>query len=526
MFLPPPYHINTTDVFTSNSNNSLFPVQKGQFIPEEHLGKLFEEVQMRHVFRDSKTFVDCIPRFTSKQILQSYEQEKNQPNFDLKDFVQRNFELPPEPAKDLETNPELSVEHHIERLWSALTRQPDTEKSSLISLPYPYVVPGGRFREIYYWDSYFTMLGLQENRQIDLIQNMVDNFTYLINTVGHIPNGNRSYLVSRSQPPCYALMLNILAEEKGKDIFKIYAPALRKEYAFWMDGADTLTETKRTHRRTVRMPDGSILNRYWDDKATPRPESYREDIWLAKESGRNPEEIYRDIKAACESGWDFSSRWFADGKTIQTIHTTELIPVDLNCLLYYAEMTLAEIAEMEQNEEEEVLYQRKAEARKEALLNYCWSNNDNFFYDYDFVNCRISGIPTLAAVFPLYFGMAEHKQAEAVAAKLEADFLKPGGLATTLNHTEEQWDATNGWAPLHWISIQGVRNYGLDTLANTIASKWINLNIETYKRTGKLMEKYNVEDTRREGGGGEYEVQDGFGWTNGVLLKLLSTETK
>jgi len=492
----------------------------GQFLPEEHLSGLYQDVVMASILPDHKTFCDSIPKSSPKEILTLYHAEKNKPDFDLKSFVLENFSLPPEPAKNFCSNPELPITEHIKQLWPILTRKPDEEKSSLIPLPKPYIVPGGRFREIYYWDTFFTMLGLQESGEIAMIQNMIDNFTYLIDTMGHIPNGNRSYYASRSQPPFYPLMLDILALEKGEEVWKIYGPALKKEYEFWMEGAEEkIQKPGESYRRVVRMPDGSILNRYWDDKIAPRQECYKGDMILAKESGRAEEEVYVNMRAACESGWDFSSRWFADGKSLQTVRTTEIIPVDLNCLMYFMEGCLGKISGLEGDLKGEECYLARAEARKKAILKYFWS--EEFFYDYDFMKKETMGIPTLAGVFPLYFRIAEKDQAMKAAEKLEAEFLKPGGLVTTLNHSGHQWDAPNGWAPLQWMSIKGLMNYGEDKLAKEVRERWVNLNVEVYKRTGKLMEKYNVEDVSLEGGGGKYPNQDGFGWTNGVLLKIL-----
>ncbi|AKD03367.1 alpha,alpha-trehalase TreF [Pontibacter korlensis] len=490
--------------------------------PEQDLGELFEQVQLQHVFPDSKTFPDATPLLPPQQILAAYRQQKDQSGFNLEAFVLEHFEMPPQPATGFTTDTSLSVTQHIERLWPILTREPGADGGSLIPLPKKYIVPGGRFREIYYWDSFFTMLGLQASNETELIQSMVDNFTHLINTTGHIPNGNRTYYLSRSQPPFYALMLRILAQQKGKEVLTTYAPALRQEYSFWMDGADKLTADNPTHRRVVRMPDGSILNRYWDDQPEPRPESYREDVELAKESNRNPEEIYRNIRAAAESGWDFSTRWFADEQNLSTIRTTELIPVDLNSLLYHVERTLAEMAELEGNKAEAEKYEKLAKARRKAILKYNWNEEQDFFFDYDFVKGGTTNIPTLAAVYPLYFCMAKKKQAAAVAQKLEADFLQPGGLVTTLNRSGQQWDSPNGWAPLQWMSIQALRNYRHNQLADEVTQRWVEKNEEVFHNTGKLMEKYNVVDMSLQAGGGEYPNQDGFGWTNGVLLKLIS----
>ncbi|MFD3002573.1 alpha,alpha-trehalase TreF [Pontibacter toksunensis] len=458
--------------------------------PSEQLGELFEQVQLQSVFPDSKTFPDATPLVPPEKILQAYREQKDQAGFDLKAFVLKNFEMPPLPATDFRSDTSLTVIQHIEQLWPILTRQPGADAGSLIPLPNAYVVPGGRFREIYYWDSFFTMLGLQASGETQLIQNMVDNFTHLINTTGHIPNGNRTYYLRRSQPPFYALMLRVLAQQKGKEVLTTYAPALKKEYDFWMEGASTLSAANPAHRRVVRLPDGSILNRYWDDNPKPRPESYLEDVKLAQESGRNPEELYRHIRAAAESGWDFSSRWFSDASNLESIHTTDIIPVDLNALLFHTEMTLAQMAELQGNKAEAKQYEQKAKDRRKALLKYTWNEDDDFFYDYDFIKGATTNIPSLAAVFPLYFCMAKKKQAAAVAQKIEADFLKPGGVVTTLNRTGQQWDAPNGWAPLQWMTIQALRNYKHNRLADNVARNWTARNIEVYHQTGKLVEKY------------------------------------
>ncbi|WP_211214317.1 alpha,alpha-trehalase TreF [Pontibacter roseus] len=497
------------------------PVQ-AQYRPETDLQELFRDVQLHPVFPDSKTFADCAPKQAPEQILQAYRAQRQQPGFDLKAFVRLHFELPTQPSSNFTTDTSLSGTEHIQKLWPVLTRRPDEQGGSLLPLPHAYVVPGGRFQEIYYWDSFFTMLGLQVSGKTELIQNMVDNFTHLINTTGHIPNGNRSYYLSRSQPPFFALMLRVLAQERGKQVLLQYAPALQKEYDFWMEGAASLSPGKPTHRRVVRLPDGSILNRYWDDQPAPRPESFKEDLHLAQESGRRPEEVYRHIRAAAESGWDFSSRWFADGQQLSTIRTTDIIPVDLNALLFHMEMTLAEMAQLKGDKPTARRYQKLAKGRRQALLRHSWSEADGFFYDYDFMKGTTTNIPTLAAVYPLYFCMAKRRQAEAVAKRLQNDFLQLGGLSTTLVDTNQQWDAPNGWAPLQWMSIQALRNYGHDQLAHTVATRWITLGTEVYHNTGKMVEKYNVENLELEAGGGEYPNQDGFGWTNGVFLKLLS----
>jgi alpha,alpha-trehalase len=319
--------------------------------PDEQFNELFIDVQMGEIFKDSKTFVDCIPIYSPKKILKKYERQKKSKNFNLKKFISENFRIPSNYSTGFTSNPTLSIEKHINKLWPILTRQPNSFKGSLLPLRYPYIVPGGRFHEIYYWDSYFTMLGLKASKKYSLIKNMVDNLSFLIDEWGFIPNGNRTYYTSRSQPPFFSLMLRLLAELEGYSILKNYSNQLEKEYNFWMKGSKKLNKNCISYLRVVQLPGGEILNRYWDAKASPRPESYKEDVITAKGSGRNPIEVYRNIRAACESGWDFSSRWLRDGKSLNTIYTTEIVPVDLNSLMYHIEITLADIYSIKGNTE-------------------------------------------------------------------------------------------------------------------------------------------------------------------------------
>ena len=489
--------------------------------PEVHtLGPLFHDVQQRNILGDGKTFPDCIPKKDLDVISKLYQSGKNQPNFDLHKFVLENFELPPDTSTGYKSDGKKPITRHIEDLWDVLTRQPAKEKSSLVPLPNPYVVPGGRFREIYYWDSYFTMLGLRISKRTDLIQHMVDNFSYLIDQIGHIPNGNRSYYLGRSQPPFYSLMIRLLSIEKGSDVLLKYLPRLVREYQFWMAGSKVLSPAMRAVHHTVLMPDGSIMNRYWDEYNTPRPEAYREDVELSHHSKQKPEELYRNLRAAAESGWDFSSRWFKDDNSFETIHTTDIVPVDLNCLLLHLEKLLSEAYALNGDEEMTTRFQVLAEKRSAAIQLYCWSESKKFYFDFDFRETKLKQHFTLAGVFPLFFDIATKTQATAVGNVLKDKFLKPGGLVTTLNFTGQQWDAPNGWAPLQWIAYRGLMNHDLTDLAQQVQARWMKVNESVYQSSGKMTEKYDVCNEDGVASGGEYPNQDGFGWTNGVYLAM------
>ncbi|MCB0636177.1 MAG: trehalase, partial [Lewinella sp.] len=326
---------------------------------------------------------------------------------------------------------------------------------------------------------------------------------------------------TRSQPPFFASMVNLLAGIRDSQIYVRYLPELQAEYDFWMAGEDELSADRPAVNHVVQLPDGAILNRYYDQGDYPRAESYREDVETAKAAGGDAPTIYRHLRSGAESGWDFSSRWFADEQNLATIHTTDIIPVDLNALLYNLELTLATAYAEQGDAEAAATMQQRAQARLAAVQAYCWDEAEGFFRDYDFVAGGFTPVLSMAAVYPLAYEMVQPAQAARVAELIERDFLQPGGLLSTLNHTGQQWDAPNGWAPLQWMAYRGLKNYGHDELANNIRDRWIANCIRVYENTGKLVEKYNVEDLSLEAGGGEYPVQDGFGWTNGVLQRFM-----
>ncbi len=480
--------------------------------------ELFKEVQLAAIYKDSKTFVDLVPKQSAAELERKYLAARQNGAFDLKEFVTENFMDKSMESLEFTTDTTKTMYEHINTMWDKLTRGPDEEVpfSSRIALPQKYVVPGGRFQEIYYWDSYFTLEGLLAGGRSDLAKNMVDNFTHLINNIGFIPNGTRTYYHTRSQPPFYALMVSALTK-KDERLLLSYLPAVQKEYDFFMVHENS-PKAFVGDKHVVVLPNGE-LNRYFDTGTSPRPEAYKEDLHLATElQSDNKEQLFRDLRSAAESGWDFSSRWFDVPGEFSSTKTTHILPVDLNCLLYHMEAVLAKgygaLGETSKTKE----YQAKAEKRKQLIQEYLWDTKNGFFMDYNFEKRANTPNLTLGGVFPLFFEIATKEQAARVKEVLLDKFLKPGGLVTTLEHTGQQWDAPNGWAPLQWMAVKGLLAYGYQEEAKDIMERWLALNKKVYKNTGKMMEKYNVEDISLLSGGGEYETQDGFGWTNGVAL--------
>lgn len=509
-------------------------------------GRLFELVQLLHVFGDSKTFPDAPATAEAPAIQAAFDaligqyapalraiaaapegvldaaRLLDELRYALEQLVREHFDL----RGPLPTAPpqSASMEEHLAQMWDWLTRCPAAapERSTLLPLSHPYVVPGGRYVEFYYWDSYFTSIGLLAAGRTDLLQAMADNMTDLIRRYGFVPNGNRSYYLTRSQPPYYGALLKLLGKAKGDAAARAYAATLQREYAYWQTPGAHLVEP---------LP-GVRLNRFWDEADTPRPEGYREDLatWYAARAAGLPEaeksRVFRDLRAAAESGWDFSSRWLTPdapgGGSLASIRTTAILPIDLNCLLYSVERQLAEWASDAASRRD---FDAAAERRRELLLAPPFWNGQ-WFYDAEFApgqGLTATGVESLAGVFPLFCGMAAPEHAAEVAGYIERHFLAAGGVTTTPRAfcSGQQWDYPNGWAPLQWVTVAGLHNYGYDALAREIARRFVAHARRVYERSGKMMEKYDVCDLTRPGGGGEYPNQDGFGWTNGVVKAFL-----
>ncbi|WP_308418585.1 trehalase family glycosidase [Chitinimonas arctica] len=420
---------------------------------------LYHDVELSGLYPDSKAFADMVAIRPPQQIAEEYANRKNTADFELKEFIETHFTPSARQSNHYVPVAKQGITAHIDTLWQFLRRDPGVNThpcSSLLPLFYPYLVAGGRFDEIYYWDSYFIMLGLVRSDRRDLMKDGLRNIADLIDRYGHVPNGNRSYYLSRSQPPLFAQMVQLAAVYEGDRVYLQYLPALNREYAYWMDGQG-LIAPGATWRHLVRLSKGTWLNRHWDDLATPRDESYREDLITAQEAPRRKQEdMWRNLRAAAETGWDFSSRWFADGKTLATIEVVSLIPVDLNCLLADHERTLARAYRLQGDFKQMANFERRAAVRIRAIRRLLWDRQLGAYGDYNFISKRLTHRLSAATVYPLYFGIATKAQARAIASTLRARLLRPGGLATTTVCTGQQWDEPNGWAPLQYLAVMGL----------------------------------------------------------------------
>lgn len=485
--------------------------------PSQTLGELFPAVAMMNLM-PAKDWADATPKASPADIQDAFHREHPDTAVAMRAFVNQWFDLPVDVGATFKGG---TLEDHIKSIWPVLVRPPSLkrEANSLLPLPCPSLAPGGRFRECYYWDTYFSLIGLRHRP--DLVRAAAENCRWQIEQYGFVPNANRTYYLTRSQPPFFFKFVELLSEIEGAHVIAEFLPAMIAEHEFWMDGADSL-ERADAYRRVARLPDGAVLNRYWDDARHPRDESYALDVRTAQAAGRAAEDVYRDIRAACESGWDFSSRWLGAAGDLSSIRTTSILPSDLNSIMFGMERFIADALAIGGDQAAAGRYAEMASRRRDAMNRHLWNEGLGAFDDFDWREGRLRGVASAAVAAALFFGLADDSQANTTAALIQTRLLASGGLLTTTETSELQWDSPNGWAPLQWIAYEGLQRYGFTSLASEIRDRWLNAAERVFQATGRMVEKYDIVNLR-PGGGGEYALQDGFGWTNGVIKAFLET---
>jgi alpha,alpha-trehalase len=475
--------------------------------------------------------------------------------------------------------------------------------NSYLPISRPFVVAGGRFREPYYWDSFWVIEGLLRTQgsftQIAL--NIIENFLDFVETYGFVPNGARLYYLNRSQPPLLSQMVKIYVEyTKNSTILERALPLLEKEYSFW------------TTNRTVQLTRGGrnySLAHYAVLNTQPRPESYYEDYVTANNasyystsgqiynstgplSNASKALLYANLASGAESGWDYSSRWLKTPQDavsdtyfpLRSLNTIEILPVDLNAILYGNEIAIAEFYRMQGNFSAAKAWANLAEERQEAMTALLWDSEHYAYFDYNMtaggrniytpssdnttIPSDLSGAPNGTEVYlspsqfyPFWTGAvpdsikndptAIRRAFSRIEELLES---RDGAVAATNLRTGQQWDEPNVWPPLQYIIMSGLLNTPLDSSSTTtseteeedyistqelalkLAQRYVDSTFCTWRSTGGstpdfprldgidgnstgiMFEKYSDEAINARGGGGEYAVVEGFGWTNGVLI--------
>uniref|UniRef100_A0A0A9X6L3 Trehalase n=1 Tax=Lygus hesperus TaxID=30085 RepID=A0A0A9X6L3_LYGHE len=360
------------------------------------------------------------------------------------------------------------------------------------------------------------------------VKGMLENFMTIVERYGFIPNGGRVYYLMRSQPPLLTAMVDSYIQATNDyEFLDRHIGTLEKELHFWLSNHTTLVEK-----------DGKeyTLARYYDMSSGPRPESYREDIHSAAifKTEEEKDDFYSQLKAAAESGWDFSSRWFILNGTNQGNLTStkvkKIIPVDLNAMIYWNADLLSKFYKKLGNTVKAIEYGLLAAEWLEAVEKILWHEEVGAWLDYDLINQMKRDYFYPSNLAPLWTGCYDPaRKAYYLGHLLEylrrsKVMVNEGALPTTLEHSGEQWDYPNAWAPNQAIIIQGLQRLGTreaEEMAAQLASKWVYTNYRGFEETGKMFEKYNSELVGSGGGGGEYAPQEGFGWTNGVIFELL-----
>lgn len=516
-------------------------------------GDLLHTVQLAGIFNDSKTFVDMSQLNEPNVTLANFDAlmkatNRNPTREQVAKYVQDNFILQDElhnaTLPDWKEHPAIldrirNTQYRewatrLNAIWKTLARKisedvrDHPERHSLIYVNHTFIAPGGRFREFYYWDSFWICQGLLHCDMHDTARGLIENFAQMVKNYGFVPNGGRVYYLMRSQPP---LLIPMVQEyyrfTKDLDFLKKMLPILDMEFSYW-----------RNHK-TVNLKKGARtykLAHYVVSDEAPRPESYKEDYRLAQqlpEAQRGA--LYNNLKAAAESGWDFSYRWcIAENSNaslgLLNVSTADILPADLNALLQQNARYLSDAYNTLGNRAKSLYYRKIAFEIQNAIEDVLWNNEKGTWCDYDMRNNkqRCSFYPS--NITPLYTRSFDPKKKDYYA-KRSLEYLKKqnieaylGGTPTSLDYTGEQWDFPNAWPPLQSFLVEGLYNTGVKEameFAEELASRWLSSNYIGFVDSGKMFEKYNAVVPGEGGGGGEYNVQEGFGWTNGIIYQFL-----
>ncbi|CAH0719622.1 unnamed protein product, partial [Brenthis ino] len=519
-------------------------------------GDLLHRVQLARIFPDSKNFVDLKLQYSENETLADFaklmqDTNQNPSREQLAIFIDQHFlqgnEL--EVWKPLDFDPVPTILQQISdpklrifakniiSIWLKLGRKVqedvkiNSDRYSFLYVPNGFIVPGGRFKELYYWDSFWMIRGLLISNMLQTARGMIENLLYLVEKFGYIPNGSRAYYLGRSQPPLLAAMMaNYVSTTKDLAWLERHIGTLEKELQYWLNMKKVTIEVNGKKYILLRyIADRNIIG--------PRPESYYEDFTNAQilPNDNLRQEFYTEIKSAAESGWDFSTRWFGTaGKEVNgnltNIHATQIVPVDLNSIFAGALQLAGDFRNKLKDRREAQKWWSLAKYWRKAIDNVMWNAVDGVWYDYDIQTKSPIKYFYPSCATPLWANAVEEYDAPKYAAKLVKYLLSsgalnfPGGIPASILHSGEQWDFPNAWPPLQSILIGGLDRSGNNEakqLAREQAKIWIRSNYIGYSTWQKMFEKYSAVQPGHQGGGGEYQVQDGFGWTNGVILELL-----
>lgn len=519
-------------------------------------GELLHKVQLARIFPDSKTFVDLklilsendtradfaklmheTSRHPTREQLANFVGEHFMDGNELEDWKPPDFNPDP-PILQQISDPKLrQFAKSVVAIWAKLGRKVNRDVAenpdhySFLYVPNGFIVPGGRFKELYYWDSFWMIRGLLISNMTETARGMIENLLYLVNKFSYIPNGSRIYYLGRSQPPLLAAMVaSYFAATGDLAWLEQNVPTVEKELQYWLEKKKVTVKVKGKNY---------VLLRYLSDRKCkgPRPESYYEDYTNATPLSEDDmkEDFYVEMKSAAESGWDFSTRWFVTAGdeiigNLTDVHATRILPVDLNAIFANALELAGDFRNTLKDRREAQKWWSLAKYWRNAIDDVLWDPDHGIWYDYDAQAKSLRRHFYPSCITPLWSGAVEKNEAPNYATKVVRYLLSsggldyPGGVPASVIHSGEQWDYPNAWPPSQSMLIGGLENSGYEEaqrLAREQALLWIRANYLGFSTWKKMFEKYSAVQPGHQGGGGEYNVQDGFGWTNGVALELL-----
>jgi alpha,alpha-trehalase len=476
-------------------------------------------------------------------------------------YVPAGFEVSSE-MQQLERRCNVRVQHLPKVIHRLAEIDPGKIDPGLLYLKNRYVVPGGRFNEMYGWDSYFIIRGLIRDQRIDLAQGMVENFFFEIEHYGAVLNANRTYYLTRSQPPFLTSMI-LTVYDALKAAGRPTRSWLKHAYEYAIKDHELWTHA-------LHLAGSTGLSRYYDFGNGPAPESLQDETgnyrqaaayfllhpsanrnYIVVKSANRPalqligphftlqicdtssvkenpacdsagtvslsSDYYKGDRSMRESGFDISFRFGPYGAA-----THHYAPVCLNSLLYKAEKDLEFMSAVLGRKHDTEEWRQRAEDRKARIQQYLWDVQRGMYFDYDFANQQRSSYEYITTFFPLWAGIATAEQARAVLQHL-GKFEKPGSLVMSTRETGGQWDYPYAWAPTELLAVEGMRRYGFRDQADRVSYEFLSTVVENFRRDGTIREKYNAvtRSSETQVTTGYHTNVVGFGWTNGVFLELL-----
>ncbi|CAK9170796.1 unnamed protein product, partial [Ilex paraguariensis] len=531
---------------TAQAPQPCIPTDSGPVVPTTPLVTFLERLQETalktygHKNFDPKLYVDLSSKFNLSTTQEAFDKLARSDNgsvsvSDLNGYIENyfngveddlvyvepvDFEAEPKGFLPKVLNPEVRAwALEVHSLWKNLSRRvsdgvlEQSDLHTLLPLPKPVMIPGSRFREVYYWDSYWVIRGLLASKMHETAKGIVINLISLVNEFGFVLNGARAYYTNRSQPPLLSAMVYDVFNRTGDmELVKKSLPALLKEHDFWNSGL---------HKVIIQDAQGSshTLSRYYAFWNEPRPESSVTDKETASKLTNvcGKTQLYRELASTAESGWDFSTRWMRNASDLTTLASTLILPVDLNAYILKMELDIAFLANVIGESSIAARLMEASQARQKAMNSVFWNEEMGQWLDYWLQNdskCKDAYLweasnqnqNAYASNFiPLWIFNSDNMLVEKVAKSLQnSGLLQPAGIATSMLNSGQQWDFPNGWAPLQHLIVEGLVRSGSEearSMAEDIAVRWIRTNYVAYMKTGAMHEKYDVQKCGEFGGG-------------------------